>query len=167
MNNESGKYKKILVIEDEQDVVEQIKMTLYAHFDCTVDATYNGKEGIDKLKEGECYDLVILAVLIPALNGIEVCHAMMEDDQLKGIPVLLISVLPLSSRAFQKSRQKFKELALVREVLEKPFTDKALLKKVKTILEIPSSEALDSDEKMYHIQTYTPSINDRSKDYKH
>jgi len=128
------KYKHILIIEDEQDVVQQIKMVLHTHFDCTVDVAYNGKEGLDKLKEGKNYDLVILAVLIPALNGIEVCQGMMENDTLRGIPVLLISVLPLSSYAFERSRQKFKELALVREVLEKPFSDNALLKKVQTII---------------------------------
>lgn len=166
MNSANTKYKHILIIEDEQDVVEQTKRALYTHLDCTVDVAYNGKEGLDKLKEGESYDLVVLAVLIPSLNGIEVCKGMMEDDRLKSIPVLLISVLPLSSRAFQRSRAKFKELALVREVLEKPFTDKALLKKVKTILEVSSSEALDFDGKTYHIQTHAPRLNDRGKDYK-
>ena len=160
------KYKHILIIEDEQDVVQQIKMALYTHFDCTVDVAYNGKEGLDKLKEGEVYDLVILALLIPALNGIEVCQAMLEDDRLKGIPVLLISVLPLSSEAFQRSRQKFKELVLVREVLEKPFSNTALLKKVQTILSISPSEVPDSEGRTYHIQNYAPSINDRGKPYK-
>lgn len=161
------KYKHILIIEDEQDVVQQIKTVLYTHFDCTVDVAYNGKEGLDKLKEREIYDLVILALLIPALNGIEVCQAMLEDDTLRGIPVLLVSVLPLSSEAFQRSRQKFKELVLVREVLEKPFSNTVLLKKVQTIFETPSSEALDSEGKTYHIQNYAPSINDRGKPYKH
>ncbi len=124
----------ILIVDDEQEVTEQIKRVLISSFNCAVDIAYNGKEALDKLREDEHYDLLILDILVPKLNGIEVCEFMIQDQKLKQIPTLLISLLPLNSDDFQKSLVKFKEFAVVKNVLEKPFSDGDLLVKVeKTI----------------------------------
>jgi len=64
----------------------------------------------------------------------EVCQAMIEDQKLKMIPILLVSILPLNSDDFQKSLNKFAELAMVRDVLEKPFSNEDLLIKVRKII---------------------------------
>lgn len=125
--------KRILVVDDEQEVTEQIKRTLSGNFDCVVDVAYNGKESLDKMEEGR-YDLLILDMLVPKLNGMEVCQAMIEDQKLKMIPILLVSILPLNSDDFQKSLNKFEELAMVRDVLEKPFSNEDLLIKVGKII---------------------------------
>lgn len=130
--NETQKY--ILIVDDEQETTEQIKRTLMSNFDCAVDIAYNGKEALDKLRIEEHYDLLILDILIPKLNGMEVCQAMIKDQKLKTIPILLISILPLNSDDFQKSLEKFEELAMVKDVLEKPFDDDDLLIKVEKII---------------------------------
>lgn len=126
-------YKKILVVDDEQDITRQIKKAL-SSLGYIVDITYNGKEAMDKMENMEVYDLLILAILIPKLNGIEVLKEIIEDERLKKTPVLLVSVLPLTSDAFQKSLKKFKEFVVVRDILEKPFSSKDLLAKVETII---------------------------------
>jgi len=126
-------HKHILVVDDEQEVTEQIKRALSGNFDCAVDVAYNGKEALDKMGEGR-YDLLILDMLVPKLNGMEVCQAMIKDQKLKMIPILLVSILPLNSDDFQKSLNKFAELAMVRDVLEKPFSNEDLLIKVKKII---------------------------------
>ena len=126
---------KILIVDDNQKIVEQVKTALSRNVDYTVDVAYNGKEGLDTMKAQGPYDLVILAILIPKLNGMEVCEAMLQDETLKAIPVLLISVLPVESEVFQKSLKKFDELSMVKGVLEKPFSDEDLLAKVKEIVE--------------------------------
>jgi len=59
---------------------------------------------------------------------------MLQDEMLKAIPVLLTSVLPVESDAFQKSLKKFDELSMVKGVLEKPFSTNDLMIKVKTIM---------------------------------
>lgn len=126
--------KHILVVDDEQETTEQIKRVLINNQDCAVDIAYNGKEALDKLREAERYDLLILDILVPKLNGIEVCEFMIQDKKLKQIPTLLISILPLNSDDFQKSLIKFEEFAVVKDVLEKPFLDKDLLAKVEKII---------------------------------
>lgn len=135
MFNDDTKY--ILVADDEQEVVAQIRRVLTENFSnlrCVVDTAYNGKETLDKLREANHYDLLILDLLLPKLNGIEVCEFMIQDQKLKQIPTLLISVLPLNSDDFQRSLAKFKEFAVVKDVLEKPFSDKDLLVKVGKIV---------------------------------
>ncbi len=126
--------KHILVVDDEQETTEQIKRALSGNLDCAVDVAYNGKEALDKLRAEEHYDLLILDILVPKLNGIEVCEFMIQDKKLKQIPTLLISILPLNSDDFQKSLAKFEEFAVVKDVLEKPFSDGELLAKVKKII---------------------------------
>lgn len=127
--------KKILVVDDEQEITEQIKTVLMESLDCTIDIAYNGKEAIDKMTEKEeRYDLLIMALLIPKLNGMEVCQFMMRDEQLKDIPLLLISILPVESNAFEKSLKKFDELSMIKGALEKPFSDEEILTKVKSII---------------------------------
>ncbi len=124
----------ILVVDDEQEVTEQIKRALSGNFDCAIDIAYNGKEALDKLRKAEHYNLLILDILVPKLNGIEVCEFMVQDQKLKQIPTLLISILPLNSDDFQKSLVKFREFAVVKDVLEKPFSDADLLTKVEKII---------------------------------
>ncbi|MDP3779305.1 MAG: response regulator [bacterium] len=126
----------ILIVDDEQEVTAQVKRALLSSFNCAVDIAYNGKEALDKMEKESAnpYDLLILDILIPKLNGMEVCQAMIKDQTLMKIPILLVSILPLNSDDFQKSLNKFSELAMVRDVLEKPFSDEELLTKVKKIL---------------------------------
>ncbi len=126
--------KHILVVDDEQETTMQIKRALSGNLDCVVDIAYNGKEALDKLREVEHYDLLVLDILVPKLNGIEVCEFMIQDQKLKQIPILLISILPLNSDDFKRSLVKFKEFAVVKDVLEKPFSDEDLLLKVKNII---------------------------------
>jgi CheY-like chemotaxis protein len=126
--------KHVLVVDDEQEVAAQIKRVLVSSFNCTVDVAYNGKEALDKLRTEEHYNLLVLDILVPKLNGIEVCEFMIQDQKLRQIPTLLISILPLNSNDFQKSLVKFEEFAVVKDVLEKPFSDRDLLAKVKKII---------------------------------
>ena len=101
--------KHILIADDEQETVEQIRHVLSANFKCIVDVAYNGKEALDKLRVGEHYDLLILDILVPKLNGIEVCEFMIQDEKLK-------------------------QIAVVKDVLEKPFSDSSLWSKVGKII---------------------------------
>jgi len=126
--------KSFLVVDDDQEITQKIRIILTINLDCKIDIAYNGKEALDEMVANEPYDLLILAILIPKLDGIEVLQSMIQDEKLKKIPVLLTSILPLGSEAFQKSLEKFDEFSVVKDILEKPFSDKDLLAKVKTII---------------------------------
>ena len=137
MDNTQNKKLHILVADDDQEIVDQVRHALFLHFDCKVDGVFNGKEAVDMLDAGGPCDLLILDILLPKLNGIEVCQYMMKDKRLKKIPVLLISILPLNSKAFHGSLKKFNELHVVKGVLEKPFSNDDLVARVKKIIGKP------------------------------
>ncbi len=86
---------KILVVDDEPDMVEMIKAALEsAHHQ--VLAAYNGQEGIDKAKK-ERPDAIILDIMMPVKDGFAACKEIKEDPLLKQIPIL---VLHRRKRAF-------------------------------------------------------------------
>ncbi len=128
--------KHILVVDDEQETTLQIKRALANNLDYIIDSSYDGIEALSKLREVDHYDLLVLDILVPKMNGIEVCEFMIQDQRLKRIPILLISILPLNSDDFKRSLVKFKEFAVVKDVLEKPFSNEDLLLKVDNIIKL-------------------------------
>lgn len=126
---------RILVADDNRETEVFMRNALFAGVrDCIVDVACDGEEALTKMKEQELYDVVILEVLMPQLNGIEVCRVMEYNKRLRDTPVLLVSVLPLSSQAFLDSIDRFDELSPVKGVLEKPFTEDVLIAKVGEIV---------------------------------
>jgi len=124
-----------LVVDDDKDTADTIKTILSAHPGYEVDIAHNGREALDKMQALKLYDLVILDIMMPEFNGIDVLQTMIHDEKLKNIPVLLISALSVLLEPFQESREKFDELSIVKGVLEKPFSPDDLLVKVKAIVE--------------------------------
>lgn len=130
------KIKHILIVDDDQEVILEIKEALFARLpNIEIDIAYNGKEAIDKMKaDRHRYNLVILEVLVPKLNGADVCEMMTKDRSLKAIPVLLTSILPLRSEAFQRSLKKYEIFSVVQSIMEKPIVGEELADKVIDII---------------------------------
>lgn len=81
--------KKILLVEDESHVVSFIKKGLTEEgFEVSV--ALNGAMGLQMLRSGG-FDLVILDIMLPDMNGLEVCKAIREHDRLT--PVLFLTAL--------------------------------------------------------------------------
>ena len=79
--------KRILLVEDEEHLHEAIKMNLEME-NYIVNSVYNGKNAISKFKEGR-YDLVILAVMLPGINGFDICESIRLED--KQTPILFLT----------------------------------------------------------------------------
>ncbi|UCG90765.1 MAG: response regulator, partial [Candidatus Heimdallarchaeota archaeon] len=81
----------ILVVDDEEDTVELARMVLeYEGY--RVFSASNGEEAIQFLNtNSEKPDLVLLDVLMPKVNGLEVCKWIKDNPKLKDIPVLLFT----------------------------------------------------------------------------
>ena len=125
---------KILVVDNDKDTADTIKTILSAHPGYEVDTAHNGRGALDRMEVLELYDLLILDIMMPEFDEIDMLQTMINDEKLKNTPVLLISALSVFSESFQESREKFDELSIVKGVLEKPFSTDDLLIKVKTIL---------------------------------
>jgi CheY-like chemotaxis protein len=84
--------KRILIVDDEKDTVDLAEMVLEEFYH--VFTLNNGEEAIDFLTHHkEKPHLVILDILMPKINGIEVCRWIKQHSQLKHIPVILFTVM--------------------------------------------------------------------------
>ncbi|MCF6271202.1 MAG: response regulator transcription factor [Melioribacteraceae bacterium] len=79
---------KILIVDDEKDIVEFIQYNLEQEGFQVIKA-YNGKEAIERIKEKP--DLVVLDVMMPGLDGYEVCKKIRTKEKYKNIPILFLT----------------------------------------------------------------------------
>lgn len=81
--------KKILLVEDEQLVINLLEKKLTQE-GYEISVAKDGIEGLEKMKETQP-DLVLLDIVMPRMGGIEVMEEMDKDEDLKKIPVIIIS----------------------------------------------------------------------------
>jgi len=81
--------KKILVIEDDPSTLRLIKYTLQQEGYQALTAP-NGLEGLRKAKS-EQPDLIILDVMLPGVDGFEICHRLRGESQTAKLPILMVS----------------------------------------------------------------------------
>ena len=117
--------KKILVVDDESDLVAMISIRLEAS-GYKVVAAYDGQEALEKVRQ-ENPDLIVLDIMIPKLDGYKVCRMLKFDEKYKHIPIILFS-----ARA-QESDKKLGERVGANAYITKPFEPKVLLDKIKEL----------------------------------
>jgi len=83
--------KRILVVDDEPQIVSMLKMRLQANGYEVITAA-DGEEGLQKAKDLKP-DLIILDIIMPKMAGNEVAEALKEDDQFSKIPVIFLTCL--------------------------------------------------------------------------
>lgn len=118
--------KKILIADDEEDVKVVVQLFLESKGYDIVTA-YDGLDAMDRARE-EKPDLIILDVMMPIIDGFEVCKKLKEDPDLKDIPVVMLSA---SSHA--ESKQRGIEVGAV-EYIVKPFDPEKLQAIIEGIL---------------------------------
>ena len=121
------KKKKILVADDEPEIVDIVKRMLEDEYE--VITAYDGEEALEKAKK-EKPDLILLDILMPKLDGWETLKKLKEDEELKNIPVSMLTALPLTP-----DDTKEKPIDKIENYIVKPFTKETLLKKIKDIFE--------------------------------
>ena len=122
---------KILVVDDEPDVVDMLKMML-ENASYEVVSAYDGKEGIEKAKE-EKPDAIVLDLMMPGMNGFEACKEMKNDPELKAIPVIVLTAI---SRHFSDTKYaRSLGLDLVSDdYIDKPVDPNVLLSRIANLL---------------------------------
>jgi len=84
-----GTNNKILLIDDEQELVFVTQMSLEAHGYKIITA-YDGEAGLSSA-QNNLPDLILLDVMMPKMNGYEVCQKLKADDKTRHIPVIILS----------------------------------------------------------------------------
>ena len=114
--------KKILVVDDEPNIVDILRFNLQRE-GYEVLAAYDGQEGLDKaLREGP--DLILLDVMLPMMDGFQVCEELRKTDRLT--PIIM-----LTAREEERDRVMGLELG-ADDYVVKPFSVRELLARVRT-----------------------------------
>ncbi len=86
--------KKILVVDDEPDIVQVVSFRLRnAGYD--VVTALSGRKGLD-LVESERPDLILLDLRLPDIEGYDICEKLKNDEKYKSIPVVLLTASIIS-----------------------------------------------------------------------
>ena len=118
--------KKILLVEDEKDMVYAITLQLENN-GYEVIAAYDGHAGFKKAKS-EKPDLIILDLMLPKMDGYKVCGLLKTDMRYNEIPIIMFT-----ARAQKSDKEMGKEVG-ADAYITKPFGPQVLLKKIKELL---------------------------------
>jgi len=91
----SSAQKTVLIIDDNPDILEYIELNLGMHYNLV--RAGNGKEGLKKVKEKKP-DLVISDVMMPVMNGLELCQKLKKQPQTAAVPVILLTAKTLDAQ---------------------------------------------------------------------
>ena len=121
------KKKKVLCIEDEEEMIDLIKLILERK-GFEVLGAVGGKEGLEVIRR-EMPDLILLDLMMPEVDGWEVFRQMRADEQLKDIPVIVVT-----AKAQSIDKVLGLHIAKVDDYVTKPFGPQELLKSVNRVL---------------------------------
>ena len=123
--------KKILVVDDDPDLVEATSIILKT-MKYDVSAAYGGVEGLEKARN-EKPDLIVLDVMMPDKDGYAVCKELKADPELSGIPVLLLTAVVSHISTTRYTRQMGMETE-ADDFIDKPVEPQALVERIETLL---------------------------------
>jgi two-component system phosphate regulon response regulator PhoB len=117
---------KILIVEDDHDIVEMVEYNLREEGYATISA-FNGEDGL-RLAKKENPDLIILDIMLPIIDGFEVCRNLKSEKVTADIPVIILSA---------KSQETDKVVGLelgADDYITKPFSPRELIARIRAIL---------------------------------
>lgn len=132
------KGKKILVVDDEADIVELCSYNLKKEgYD--VASSPDGEEALRKIRE-EKFDLILLDLMLPGLQGVELCRIIRNDQATASLPIIMLTA---------KTEELDKILGLemgADDYVTKPFSPRELLARVKAVLRRSGARAESADQ---------------------
>ena len=148
--------KKIMVVDDEEDIRELIVYNLKKD-GFTVSSASDGEEALKQIRAGH-FDLLVLDLMLPGIQGMELCRTVRNDPKTKDLPIIM-----LTAKGEEVDRILGLEIG-ADDYITKPFSPRELVARVKAVLRRISEKT--SDEKVITIgrlsinkETYTVSKN--------
>jgi phosphate regulon transcriptional regulator PhoB len=117
---------KILVVDDEKDILELVSYNLEKEgFDIT--SSTNGEDALGLIKR-QRFDLIILDLMLPGIQGVDLCRILKSSENMSFIPIIMLTA---------KSEELDKVLGLemgADDYVTKPFSPRELIARVKAVL---------------------------------
>ncbi|MDP3285881.1 MAG: response regulator, partial [Desulfobacterales bacterium] len=116
--------KKILVVDDEEDILELVRYNL-ASEGYYITCAASGEEAV-KLTGSKPFDLVVLDLMLPGISGIDVARKLRADQKTRHIPIIMLT-------ARSEESDIVKGLKLADDYITKPFSPKILCARVSAL----------------------------------
>jgi two-component system, OmpR family, alkaline phosphatase synthesis response regulator PhoP len=127
--------EKILVVDDEEDILELITFNLVRE-KYKVFATDNGEEAV-KIAMSEMPDIIVLDLMLPGIDGLEVARILKSSESTRAIPIIM-----LSAKGDESDIVSGLELG-ADDYVTKPFSPKILIARIRAVLRRLSDEISD------------------------
>ncbi len=137
--------EKILVVDDEPDIVELVAYNLQKE-GFIVSSASDGEAALAKIRE-EKFDFIVLDLMLPGMPGMEICRVLRNDPKTRNLPVIMLTA---------KGEEVDKILGLevgADDYLTKPFSPRELLARIRAVMRRTSGKK--EDEKVIRIGDLT------------
>ncbi len=118
--------EKVLIVEDEEDILELLRYNLVRNGFRPIGARA-GEEALKKL-ETDFFDVILLDLMLPGIDGLEVCRLIKQNNRLKSIPVVMIT-----AKGEESDIVAGLELG-ADDYIVKPFSPAVVLARIRTVL---------------------------------
>lgn len=122
---------RILVVDDEPDMVEMIKAALESASHKVI-AAFNGKEGIEKARK-EKPDAIVMDIMMPEKDGFVTCKELKGDPACKDIPILILTAVGEHFANTRYAKSMGMELE-AEDYIDKPIDPKLLVARLAKLL---------------------------------
>jgi len=131
--------KNILIVEDEKNIAKVLQYNIKKEgYDC--DVAYDGAEGLEKALSGK-FDLILLDIMLPKMNGFEVCENIRYKSQ---VPIIFVT-------AREEEKDKIFGLETgADDYVTKPFSFKELLARIRVNIRRSSGEVVSNAQNTGH-----------------
>ncbi len=127
--------ERILVVEDEEDILELVRYNL-SREGYQVEGVNSGEAALKKIKS-DSYDLVVLDLMLPGIDGLEVAKVLKKDAKTNHIPIIM-----LTAKGEEADIVTGLELG-ADDYITKPFSPRILIARIRTVLRRQSTDLPD------------------------
>ncbi len=131
-------HEHLLVVEDEEDIQELIRYNLSKE-GFKITGVLTGEDALKKVAK-ESFELVVLDLMLPGMDGLDVCRALKKNEKTQHIPIVI-----LTAKGEESDVVTGLELG-ADDYIIKPFSPKILAARIKSVLRRRSSEQVDDSQ---------------------
>jgi phosphate regulon transcriptional regulator PhoB len=148
--------QKILAVDDEQDIIELLSYNL-SRDGFEVTTATDGEEALKKVR-AKSFDLVILDLMMPGIQGMELCRILKNDPKTKDLPIIM-----LTAKTDEVDRILGLEIG-ADDYLTKPFSPRELIARIKAVLRrstraLPEGKYITAGKLTINTETYSVAKN--------
>lgn len=143
---------KVLVVDDEKDILDLVAYNLNKE-GFETETSENGEEALRMIRKGR-HDLIILDLMLPGIQGMELCRILKTSDETFSVPIIMLTA---------KNEELDKVLGLemgADDYITKPFSPRELMARVKAVLRRtaerpPEQKIIRAGDLIINTETYT------------